>query len=344
MIRSFIVGLVIMAGGGAVYGFSSYSTEIKSKLNWSQGNIEYVGEMLNVGTYIGPVTGMIVQIFRKSPYLNFLIAGICVGLGYFLSGIVLERNEGMNPSPLLLGFLLFLVGFGSGIFNITTLAVNVQNVSSSDRKYQKGIFISCLNGAFALGAIIFSYFHNWLDSTVLFLKYMGLIVFVISLLGCFLVKLDGNTYVNVEEEERVSINNAEADGNAFEFRDSVKERIIEVFRCIIRVGKVPAFWMIFLAFACGAGNGLMFSNNLGSLIESMNTEQAGKEEIKGFKLQCIIIYSISNALGRILMGLSDYSRFRRGIFLVLSLFSMVLSQVICAFTISSLVLFVMFLP
>jgi hypothetical protein len=323
-----------MAGAGAVYGFSSYAPDIKTKLNWDQGQIEFVGSMFNVGLYIGPVHGILTQVFKKSPYINFAISGIFAALGYFFTGFVLGRDvsEGNSPGTGLYALLFIFAGFGSGLSYVTAIAVCVQNVSNSPKlKGKIGVFMGFLVSSFGFGAIIFSSIDKAIGSTVLFLKYMGLIMLLLGVLGCVFVRvidfssdLESQNLIKKTEDENV------------DQIPSLKERIVTVFQCIFRVGKLYAFWIIFIAFMFGSGNGLMYTTNLGNLSQSIDNRESSKEEIQKFTVQCIIIYSIANGLGRIVMGFSDYLPLKRSYFLAISLACMTISQILCAFLIKNL--------
>jgi hypothetical protein len=159
---------------------------------------------------------------------------------------------------------------------------------------------------------------------------MGLILFILCILGCFLGRLV-EFPSNLSEETGLLENS-----NSVEKDEPVKERIKNIYRCIIRVAKLPIFWILFLTFACGSGNGLMYTNNVGNLIESINDKVFDKNYLKDFTSQCISIYSVANGLGRILMGFSDYAPFKRGYFVIVALIFMTASQLISAFLINFL--------
>ena len=315
---AWISSCFVMLIGGAVYGFSSYAPDIKSIKNWTQPDIELVGELLHVGVYLGPVTGILAQLFKDSPYVNFTIAGICSALGYFLAGTLLE-----NSNPSLLAFLFLMIGFGSGLVYNVALTVNVMNFSKNKKK---GIVVGVLVSAFGFGAIVFSALYNVISGTEAFLKYMGLIFLILAIQGAIFIR------ISKEKEGVTEPLMIESQNTKEEKEQNVPliERVKIVFRCILRIGKTSIFWIMFAIFSVGTGCGLMYINNVGSFIHSMNMGELGKDEVKAYTQKCISFLSIANGVGRILMGFSDYSKLKRSYFLLIALSFMCLAQLLNA--------------
>jgi sugar phosphate permease len=99
----------------------------------------------------------------------------------------------------------------------------------------------------------------------------------------------------------------------------------------LSLAKKSSFWLSFIALILGAGGGLMFINNVGNLIKSLN----GGVERHDLTLECVSVLSVFNGLGRISMGLTDYTKINRIVFYVFALVLMSLAHLFCAFGLNS---------
>jgi hypothetical protein len=190
-----------MAGSGAVYSFPSYAQSIKSSRAWQQHQIEWVGELLHIGVYMGPIIGLCVDLFSTSA--NFMIAGILLTFGYFGAASIVEFS-----TPNRIGFMFYCVGFGSGLLYNCTLACNMKNFfDNQDLKKRKGILVGFMVSLYGFGAIIFSSVFNSVHSTTSFLKIMAVIECIIAFLGYFFVRrVDKKVeFVQVDDSKTMEI-------------------------------------------------------------------------------------------------------------------------------------------
>jgi len=268
---------------GTAYIFSVYSTYLKSSRHWNQSQLELVGIMLDAGLYAGPIDGILVDIF--STRFNMIFAAICSGSGYFF--ITLLHGKG---SATISAVLMMLAGFGCGLGYTAALATNVKNFRDSERK---GTLVSCLVAAFGLSALLFTSIYNlYFDGSVdAFLRFLGIVTFVVYGIGCILCR---QVVGSAELEAEPLIGEVPKSQSAMQI-------ILNVFRVIKGLVVDSTFWMLFSVFFLGTGGGLMQINNIGNIVKSLNGSP--DPSIVG---NAVMVLSLCNGFGRLIISLSDY--------------------------------------
>lgn len=79
---SFLGGLALEAAAGSGYAFSVYSPQVKAALNLSESDIQTVGTVGNVGSYIGILPGLVYD--AAGPQVTAGVGAALSCLGYVL--------------------------------------------------------------------------------------------------------------------------------------------------------------------------------------------------------------------------------------------------------------------
>ncbi len=113
----FAVSVACMLTTGTQYGLSAWSPQLKQELNCTQSDIELLGEIGNLGPYLGPLTGTLVYVLSEQ-WVCIVGTAFAVA-GYILMSIVVPSTPGSAlyalRSPGFLGFSFACAGFGAGV-------------------------------------------------------------------------------------------------------------------------------------------------------------------------------------------------------------------------------------
>lgn len=312
----FVISLGVCLCSGTAYCFGSYSQKIKDTLDWPQHHIELMGELLNVGLYLGPVIGAIVDTY--SARTTYALSTVCTLAGYFSVGMLVGRHSDL--SPVFYGLLMLVAGFGSGVAFNTTMTVSVRNFK--DSPYSARV-IGLLSSMFGFSATVFSSLFRGFDlSAASSLQLMAVVLALTFILGMVFVKRTGIAYeplLGVESPNNVA-------------DQAVESSFARVMRCFKTLLIEWSFWVLFVCFTLGAGGGLMMINNVSHIAKSVN----GGEEDPDAIVLLVLVLSLFNGAGRILMGLTDYLPLRRGLGFTAALLVMAGAQLYCAVFVTSI--------
>ncbi|PKY48889.1 MFS general substrate transporter, partial [Rhizophagus irregularis] len=339
---SFIAALLISSVCGTQYLFSAYSTTLAERLNFSSIQINTIGSAANYGVYLGkPIFGYIADNFGgRRPFF----AAFIIFIGYFCLAMTYEGS--LRPSFLLCAFYMFLAGMASaaGKF-LCLLALIAKNITSF-----RGISLGAPIALSGLSAAIYSEINSlWFkNDTYHFLLFLaisaGLCIFIGS---WFLVVVppsinQDTTVVTLEEGNSSSCSTKQND--KFEDTPLLQNKINEE----IDIGgwdfinnidaKLLAITMFFFS-----GAGLMYINNVGTIIESLYSSHSSSTLPPIYKLQNthVFVLSIFSCLGRLSIGfISDMARLLfkipRSFFFILSGVWIFLAQLLILFYVDDL--------
>jgi MFS family permease len=85
-----------------------------------------------------------------------------------------------------------------------------------------------------------------------------------------------------------------------------------VFGAVLYLARTPMFWALTLLFFLMAGVGLVMINNIGHVVESLN----GGVQDRELTSLLILLLSIANGAGRLVMAMSDYTPLKKGVWLL----------------------------
>lgn len=309
LIISILLGLVT----GTLYGFGRYAKTLKEVLNISQSRVQQFGIWLDCGNYIGhPVTGMIYD--RYGPSISCLLGGLIVFVSYAAIHMALVSDSTWLFS---LNLAFAGVGFGSGLGYISGLGSTTAQFSNLRPQFLARA-VALVAAGYGLSSTLVGLTFQWLTLSRFFL-FWGLLVAAVNGIAsvffhCLTKQNDSSSSGDDDDNENQTLlqepllATEEEEGEIMEPNEDVPEVSIQLQEDDIEHDKAwntwrhLEFWLLVLAFSCVGGCGLFVINNLSLIAQSLGLES------EAFAGALIIILSISNVLGRIIMGgLGDYS-------------------------------------
>ncbi|KAL6044138.1 Nodulin-like domain-containing protein [Balamuthia mandrillaris] len=331
-------GAAMMCIAGTLYDFSVYGPELKKELGWEQVQLGFVGAMGNVGNYTGVLIGMFND--RWGGRAAALVSGLLLLFGYLC--IYLAFRHMLPSFFVLVACFMFMVGQGSHGTYTAALMTNVKNFSSSHRGKIVGMLVSLygLSGAIftQLYRLIFASTANVPAFILLMAVASGLVDFISAI---FLEEHPPEATTTTDKQEanetemRLLRDDSSPDGTQsprellgaedvgtihyerqlgseeskpeleqkeqdIQYDEGQPSSSIEITGLTLL--KSSSFWFLFAGFFIATGSGLLFINHVGSHILSLG----GSSD---FKVTIVILLSLFNALGRVLVGFfSDFVR------------------------------------
>lgn len=289
---------------GTMYGYGRYARDLKNVLELSQFELERLGILLDMGNYCGhPVTGYIYD--HLGPKFSCIGSALIVFLAYITIHLAILDEEHYLVPVGILNVCFSLVGFGAGLGYISALGSTTKSFATSPHK---SLAIALVAAAYGLCSALVGISYGYLGLKSFFLVW-AILVGVVNLMGASVLDFDGTPlhgseilealekeagsktasvqarYIEQLYEQGGVINSVRA--MVYSVRMEIQERYI-AFRS-------TEFWILFAAFAGCTGCGLFVINNVSLMVESVG----GKDLLAG---NLVILLSISNTAGRIIMG------------------------------------------
>ena len=192
--------------------------------------------------------------------ITIVVGGIFLFAGWF--GVYLGSISAIPTNYIFMGFFMFIQGNGSNAIYTAALAGNVKKFSAKARGTIVGILVSM----FGLSSAVFSpiYVHVFDSNVQDFLLFFSICLPLIAFSGIlFISPASIASYAPLppidpllDEEKKKAEKKAEGWQGV-----PIKEEINS-----LTVLKRVDFWILFVVFMLGAGIGLTFINNLGTIV------------------------------------------------------------------------------
>mmetsp|Transcript_9752 Transcript_9752/g.22960 ORF Transcript_9752/g.22960 Transcript_9752/m.22960 type:complete len:522 (+) Transcript_9752:1936-3501(+) len=312
LITSILLGLV----SGTAYGFGRYARTLKEVLGLSQSEVQALGVFMDCGNYVGhPLVGIIYD--RKGPEVSCLLGALLAFVSYWkIRWTLLNNNEDDDLSDvgiLWLELAFFGVGFSSGLGYISGLGEATKALlrltGSSSRYFGTGVGLVAAGCGLSSTLVGLSYQHS--PSLPSFFLFWALIVPVVNICAAIMFQLKASkssverlAEANGPREEvgplicSPTLESTEAQScqqTTMEEEVVVDEDSVALMETWDAWKKLE-FWLLFASFSCASGCGLFVINNVSTIVQSMG----GSDSLAG---TLVIVLSISNVCGRILMGM-----------------------------------------
>ena len=328
---SLLLGLV----SGTLYGYGRYAKDLKDALGLSHFELELLGILLDTGNYISqPIIGHIYD--HYGPSVSCVSGAVVVALSY---GTIQLSVLGMVPPSLLcLRSSFFLAGFGSGLGYSAAVGSTLKSFQSTP---YKSLAVGLVAATFALCSTLIGVCYDAFGLDRFFVMWAALVVLV-NLLGVLFLSTDQDTDDENEADapsdtvERIEEGRGENEtllllvhGPPKSLGGAIEDYVTDTGSSVDSYSSMsdavdqdddddddddegtestpldlysqwaalltPEFWILFVAFACRTGCGLFVFNNISTMVQSIGGSNA-------FSGQLVMVLSISNCGGRILMG------------------------------------------
>jgi len=207
----------------------------------------------------------------------------------------------------------------SSFYYAASLKTNINNFHPRHR----GSVVAVLVSGFGISAFIFAELYSgYFNSTNLtsYLRFCAFVITACGVIGFIFVVPIKRSFATLTAEEFVAKNGCSCVTLA-EIWANVKVLLQNTF-----------FWLLFFTFLLGTGGGLFHINNVGNVIKSLNN---GVEDHPSV-LRAVTLISFGNCGGRLFMGLSDFTRCRRGVYVIIALVTMATAHMLNAFLVTSI--------
>ena len=324
----YLISLLAMLIAGTAYNFSSWSPDLKQKLHYTQSQLELVGYSGNFPGFVQPFVGVLCNRYR--PAVTAIAAAVLMATGYIGLGLGVSGWSGTswisNPAVMAVCNGCVILGV-TNIYTIT-LAVNVVNLPT----HRLGAGIAVLVMFYGLSASLFSLLYVYVLHSSL-LAYFFLCAALCSAI-CLLNAVTLKKYDNGEKHGTTNgasehITSADDLANpatptspyaAIEEAGTTRTAalssgsLMSVFHVLFLMLRSPLFYAYFFIMFFVGGAGYVTINNTGNVIESLN----GGVPDDSWTFVCIVVLSMCNGLGRLLVSTSDLLPIRRGWYAVAS--------------------------
>ncbi|CAG8687578.1 7059_t:CDS:2, partial [Funneliformis mosseae] len=317
LVLSFISALLIASQCGSQYLFSAYSTSIAEKLGFTSVQINTIGSSANYGVFLfTPLFGYLVD--HCSSRLIPMIASFTLFTGYFCMAMTYQGYF-KSKSVILCALYMFLTGLASSSAYLASLSTIVTNFKS-----YRGIALGAPVALFGSTAFIFSQINSLVfkGDTYHFLLFVAISTGSIIFMG------NDNERVPLlpsEQQRKQQRRNEEPDIGGWELFQDLEA---------ITIGSTKLLM---------AGVGLMYINNVGTIIKTLylSTHDDDAKEIQKFQNLHVALISISSCLGRISVGLmSDLAKYNYNVgriwFLLAACWYIFIGQMLVGFIITDL--------
>ena len=353
--------------GGTLYAYSAYANQFKTHLAFTQSQVNLISSIGDNGLYLCSLPqSYILDVFGPAPLSA--VSSILAASGYAIMALVYAKI--LPVSPVLMGEGFFMVGLASSGGYSSALATNVVNFSPDSR----GTIVGIIVGGFGLSAFILSQLYSaiWAPSSVsAFFTTLAIALGTIFALGVFLLKrlpyadkdgppasdeakAAGDDFASSASVNRPLISPVGSRGGrpAAARSDAESAALLVPHKIVdesesedadsdsgiygLRLLQSPEFLLLYGVLTCSLGCGLMYINNLSSVMVSIAAGSLADSTLSSATSLQVGALSIGNCLGRILFGTSaDVLVPRLGIphatFLVGTLALMTAAQALNAF-------------
>lgn len=259
-----VVGMVMIAN--LQYAWTLFTTPLVEQLRSSLTVIQYAFTLfIMFETFIQPVGGYLLDRFGSK--LMFIIAGICVGVGWSMMGQVNSVSG--------LYFSYALAGVGAGIIYGGCVSVAVRWFPD-----RRGMASGIIAGAFGLGSMPFvPVIERILESSGVTKAFLstGVLQGVIIIIVAFILRYPVSSKMPNKKEEI-----AKLDQSKIGFSPT-------------QMLKTPNFWIIWSMF---------FSISVGGLIITANAKPFGQDVgvVSSVIVLSVMLNSLANGIGRVFWG------------------------------------------
>ncbi|GBB97247.1 hypothetical protein RclHR1_02950006 [Rhizophagus clarus] len=354
---SFLAALLISSVCGTQYLFSAYSTSLAERLDFSSIEINTIGSAANYGVYLcKPLFGYITDHYGGRRTTLFASFGIFIG--YFC--LAMTYNGTFSDSSFLLCALyVFIAGMASSAGLVSSLVTIAKNITSF-----RGIAFGAPMALFGLSAAIYSEINTfWFKKdTYHFLLFIavssGLCMFIGS---WFLVVVPPPNIKDelIEEEEGCSSCSSQATSKVDKTDKSENTPLLNKVKEEVDIGGWDLFHnydakVLAMSMFLIAGTGLMYINNVGSIIKSLyyasstrphslsnSEDNSSSSHIQELQNMHVFFLSVFSCLGRFSVGIiSDFAgllfELPRLWFFIISGVWLLLGQLLILFYVSDL--------
>lgn len=164
---------------GTIYLYPGYSSNLKSLLGYNTEQIDFIGTLLNAGTWAGVVGGFFYDSF--GPKLTCIGGGMMIFAGYFT--MYLSAGKLISSNYIVMAIFAFVAGQGSGWVYTAALNTNADNFTRADRGKIMGVLTCCFGLCSGVFTLIMKTFYP--TEVVNFLLFLSVCLPVVAfVLGC----------------------------------------------------------------------------------------------------------------------------------------------------------------
>ncbi|KAF8601277.1 MFS general substrate transporter [Ceratobasidium sp. AG-I] len=331
-----LVGYVLVAlASGTNYVYSAYAPQMGKRLNLSSTQLNIIGIAGNVGVYLfAPLCGWVVDGWgpKRPLYIasGFLVFGYG-GIRYLFTNAPPAPPNGGSGLVLMISLFTFVTGL-AGCTGIGSAGNAI--VKSSTPRWRAGM-IGVVNSAFGLSAFFFSLIARELfpGETRSFLTVLLFGTALPVFFGAAVIRPKAVGVALRAEEDR-EVREAESAGTVVQDEETPlragEANLIYGERNAATSGAVAAkdstdetlnvhglglfklvdFWILFGIIGMLGGPGLMYINNVGSIVQALfaaRDEKWDEKAAAAAQAYQVSILSVSSFFGRLIIGfLADY--------------------------------------
>ncbi len=278
---SLVAGAVSMIASGTLYSFSVYAPAF-SALGASQSDVNLIAALGVLGySLIGFPMSLLHEI--TGPMIMAILAAVCFALGYTFLYLIISKTVAYSLVGAVLSY--FLVGVGTRSYYVADLTSNLHNWPLE----QRGRVVACMVMFLGLSsAILTGIYVGALDRIVssFLLLLLGVTV-TMSMVGAMLVS-EVRHLVTPAYFAYIPI--------LRHHHPQAELRPVEHTWHWKSMFKDPRYWLLACIHFLGTGSGFVFVNVLGSWHLSLGGAS-------GQQTTAVIVFSVANASGRIVIGL-----------------------------------------
>ncbi|ORZ34742.1 major facilitator superfamily domain-containing protein [Catenaria anguillulae PL171] len=306
-VRSFFTTLHLLTGAGIVYLFSSYATQLRDKLGYSQLQVAMLASSGNLGLYLsGPIIGLLVD--RHGPRPVACLATVFMFIAFAsitYTYAATDAVRGPPVTPLTLSLYYFLLGCGSSGITLSSVSLNVRSFPPAIRGFAVGVPVSFYGlSAFLFVQVKQAWFvtegHGGMQGFLTFITAFLAVSVVVAACGMFEVPYQQQSANNVSaiviaEESHTSLPSYASLANP-----DIDTGLYTFFRRI-------RSYLLILTFFLAAGTGLMVIGNIGAVILALSPASSSSTDpdVQLAQATQVAVLSIFNALGRVVSGMGS---------------------------------------
>lgn len=141
----FWTGMLVIACSGSIYVYASMITGLEDTLGLSAKVVARCGTVLNVGTWLSFLPGLLVDARGPKPTLVLGAALTGGGFGALACLTAYADGGGGAGAAITCGSALFLVGLGSSCMVVAAVVTNANNTEARDRGPCLSVLMACFS-------------------------------------------------------------------------------------------------------------------------------------------------------------------------------------------------------
>eukprot|EP00002_Diphylleia_rotans_P003405 TRINITY_DN12319_c0_g1_i1.p1 TRINITY_DN12319_c0_g1~~TRINITY_DN12319_c0_g1_i1.p1 ORF type:complete len:497 (-),score=92.44 TRINITY_DN12319_c0_g1_i1:72-1562(-) len=338
---SLVTGYIALLSSGTLYAFSLYGDDLKDNLGWNQTELNIVAAFGNNGLYIG---GIVYGVFydKYGARLSLLHGSLCGFVGYFMMYLV-DRKD-ITANVWLSSFFYLLIGFGCCASTTAALTTNIKNYPPKYRGLVTGTSLACFGLSAFILSLINSLFYKDDETPANFLLFMAIYTSVSNLIAAAFVqdipsnllmtKEEAQKEESIERQRKLKISEeALLSDDTTPLTNSEEKTDIGGWDLV----RHPHYWMLFTITTIQAGAGLMYINNVGTIVSSLVAVNSNDDSDDEKSIQ-VSALSIANSLGRLAIGgfsdwaVKKWTTIPRASYLFINITLAVIAQCVLAFS------------